>query len=465
MSIIESIRNSDPQTHLNENITIGIVVDTNDPQQMGRIRVQCPAWGDLGDKPITDIPFALYASPFAGQVNFFNRGPSKTGGSGTVSYGMWAIPKVGSQVIIACIDGNPENRVWLGCIYGQFLTNTLPHGRYIPDGPLTSQETKIEPLHTNQSTAFGYNTPEWQTRAADAQVSSLTERALKYSASSKTDLSNRGYTENQIDGRLGNDSQVYSITTPGFHGFSMDDRSENCRIRIRTTKGHQIIFDDTNERIYINTAKGDNWIELDENGNIDIYSSRRISMHAKSDINFTTDQTFRVHAKGIHLYSSDEMRVQSAGDYHLKVGGNYRANTTGETYIQSGSTLFIKTDGNVLAESAKDFNIVTDGALYLTSQQSFNILSEACAGFITGVPTVHVNGVPASPGMPSQPANEKQSFWTNRVPEHESWPRGMKVGTDGSENNKHADQFSSGDSNVGLKELGDTISRGNNWRR
>ena len=38
-----------------DNITTGIVVDTNDPQQMGRVRVLCATLGDNEDKEIEGV--------------------------------------------------------------------------------------------------------------------------------------------------------------------------------------------------------------------------------------------------------------------------------------------------------------------------------------------------------------------------------------------------------------------------
>ena len=45
-----------PVSETNDLITIGVVVDTNDPQQMGRVRVVCPMWGDNYHSPVEDLP-------------------------------------------------------------------------------------------------------------------------------------------------------------------------------------------------------------------------------------------------------------------------------------------------------------------------------------------------------------------------------------------------------------------------
>ena len=148
-------------------------------------------------------------------------------------------------------------------------------------------------------------------------------------------LNTQGYHQSRIAGKVVDaitddvvyDPQTYSWTTPGFHSLSMQDNAENCRIRFRTTHGHQIIMDDTNERIYISTAGGKAWIEMDEAGNIDMYAERNISMHAGKDINFAADGVFRVQAaEGIHMSTEAEMRIHTKTDLHIiKLHSFYRA--------------------------------------------------------------------------------------------------------------------------------------------
>ena len=305
-----------PVSETNDLITIGVVVDTNDPQQMGRVRVVCPMWGDNYHSPVEDLPWALYITPFGGQVQVGSRGAGIQTSEGGISYGMWAIPKLGSQVLVMCVDGDSQQRVYIGCLYDQFTPHTMPHGRWKfddhpslakssadpkPYGPYTSMEGFIEPLAQNLREAFAFkNEPnyEWRTRAADNQVSGIDVSHInsvhgnapddKQIRSDKWE-STQGYQASRMitqsatsASTINYESMTYSWTTPGFHAISMDDRQENCRMRFRTTGGHQIIMDDTNERIYISTAKGNNWIELDQAGNIDIFTTNKVNIRSIS---------------------------------------------------------------------------------------------------------------------------------------------------------------------------------------
>jgi hypothetical protein len=428
--------------HLMDSVTVGTVVDTNDPQQMGRVRVVCTRWGDSFDFPVDSVPWALYASPFGGRTQVGTRGNGIQESKGSVAYGMWAIPKVGAQVVVMCVDSDPNQRVYLGCIYDQFTPHTLPHGRFMyddhplldntvtPSGPYTSAEQPIEPLNTNLKQAFGNKSHpnfEWQNRGADYTASALDVANLNTTQSSVPDdkdvikdgwTSRQGYQTNRQDPNAPTtltprnlDSMVYSLTSPGFHSISMDDRIENCRMRFRTTSGHQIILDDTNERIYISTAKGENWIELDQSGNIDIFTNSKLNVRAKQGINFTSDEDIRFHAKKqIHLYAGDNIHVQAENQFHVKTGNT----------------------------------------LHLTSGSRMNFLSSEKI-LQTGT-EIHFNGPAADPA--------EKAKWTHRVPDHEPFARVMTKN-----DYTHEPELPYDHPDVNRVERGRQITRGLFWRR
>jgi len=510
---IRRIKNQRPDNGSFNQLTIGIVVDSNDPQQMGRLRAICPTLGDSFDSPIGDIPWAKYISPLGGMTSTGSRGPDDNSPTdGPVSYGMWAIPKVGARVLVSCIDSNTEHRIWLGCMYGDYLPHTMPHGRYTyqdaerPNGPLSSTEEPIQPLYDNLTEAFGDRSTnfEWRSRGADNQCSYVDgaamdrvisflqdDRDVPYTEEDgKTGSSTQGYARSRVAPNLTSeetgknyDSQIYSWTTPGFHSVAMDDKPDNCRMRFRTSSGHQILLDDTNERIYVATAEGKCWIEMDQNGNIDVHTDKRMSFHAKEDINFTTDKAFRVKAEeGIHL--------QTPGEFRLHVGTNSHIKTENDMFVETGNDTHC-TVGNILyIESTSDMNLKTGAILNVESVGITNILVGAAANLTVGAalkidtggivdilgggninldaPEVHLNDGLASAGPASSaalPTAPFEAFWTNRVPDHEPWGRIMYIETDNDLNNKHTPELTYNDPNVGKVELGTTIERGPFWHR
>jgi hypothetical protein len=488
-------------------LTVGRVLDTNDPLQMGRVRVHCPGYGDSPEKVVGSIPWAVQVSPLMGVVGEGVRGSENSEVAGAVAYGMWNIPSVGAYVLTGCIDGDQNRRFWLGCLAPNYLAHTMPHGRYdyvgkangAPDGPLDSAEQPIEPLYSNFTKAFTKTndsvpgTPsdprrnlEWRTRGVDTQVSANSEGAVQNGKTvSKTPDHKMGsfsYTSvveengntrvaegqgyglsmefpNRVmldTGGINYDSQVYSWTTPGFHSISMDDHDWNCRTRIRTTSGHQIIMDDTNERIYISTAGGNTWIEMDKVGNIDVFAERNISFHGKGDINFTTDQAFRVTAhEGIHLHSNKDIRTTSVTDTNIQVGESLK--------VHSKATLYIQSDSDMHLRSSDSFRILSSGST-VNIRSSGNTL-------ITGA-EIHLNGPDAAP---ANNAEEKSAFMTSRVPEHEPWARVFMNPansdgdgpTVGGAQNSHVAEHSYTDLNVGKQSSRpkDSYKRGPLWHR
>lgn len=442
-------------------ITIGTVVDTNDPQQMGRLRIVCPQWGDQWDSPVEDLPWAIFSTPFGGTTQLGTRGPGIDESSGSIAYGLWAIPKVGAQALVMCIDGNPSARIYMGCVFDQYTPHTLPHGRYmyeshpalpstshtpLPIGPVSSSEGEIQPLSKNLLRAFGTTATneEFKTRGADYTAASISVDHLDMTFSKVADdfeatsgnwTSTQGYSPSRLDPHASTtltdtnrDSTVYAMVSPGFHALSMDDRQENCRMRLRTTSGHQIIMDDTNERIYISTAEGNNWIEMDQNGNIDVYSSRRVSIHSANDINLKSDQSVRISGnEGVHI-NGKVINLTSTENINIKSGATLIVNAASEIQIQSG-----------------DIGLKSSGTLRLTGNAIHN-----------SAPSILNNGSASSaPSADAAPANAP-----SRIPQHEPWARSLTK-SDTSEE----PELSYSDANVNKSERGESIERGIFWRR
>lgn len=481
-----------------DQITIGFVVDTNDPQQMGRVRARCPSLNDPGDTAeytLEDIPWAMYCSPFGGSVSDVPRGPEDDITPGEVAYGMWNIPKVGSQVLVMCLDGNPQQRIYIGCVHGQFLPHTLPHGRYnndevgTLDGPLSSTEDQIQPLYKNQTTAFNdkRTSPEWRTRGADFAATALDPGMVSNAISDKSDdkdiasteldgnevVHRQGYTTDRFNaervfktttGRY--DNQISSWTTPGFHSIAMDDRAENCRMRMRTTSGHQIILDDTNERIYISTAEGKNWIEMDQRGNIDLFSESRVSIHAADDINLTSKQDIRMSAENIHMYSNAETRIQSADDISVS-GDNLRFKAESGLYAESGSSMHFNSSGDLISTSVGMCNIKSGSILSLDAAGIMNLLAAGNV-LVTGA-LVHLNGPPATPAIPASSPDEIQSNQPSRVPQSEPWARTImkKDGdvTSTGSSSSQTPEYTNVDADSNKIEDGQSLGRNPNWHR
>jgi hypothetical protein len=422
LSILEkrfSTDNKGDYVHVGTAMTMGVVVDTDDPLQMGRLRVFCPT---LGDDPslILNLPWATYVTPFGGVINnsSFERNGQTT--QGAVAYGMWAIPDLGANVLVGCIDGDLRKRYWIGCIYDQQQTHTLFNGRFqwgsggSVNGPLSSDGNPIQPAYTNLQQAFGgdTNAPEYQTRVGDytaAAVDATQSQTPNNSGQVSLDQQQAAISGDQqfpfnqaIVGGHGYDnsgfmtvplkaSRVFGLTSPGFHTFMMDDRPFAMKSKWRSATGHMILLDDTNERIRISTNQGNNYVEMDSAGSIDMYSKTRISFHSDGDINLDATGSIRLTSvQGIYGYAggpsglpplpsnppAGEIRFQSQADMHL-ISDNFRQLSFANTIFEIGGNMCTSVGGEYYLQVEYAMNTLTnqgDYSLSVSGNYNLNVL-------------------------------------------------------------------------------------------
>lgn len=362
----------------NFNIVDGVVVDTNDPQQMGRMKVWCPAV-DGPNYKIENLPWTTYVSPLAGQTLNYPAGGSGAIAPGFHSYGFWAIPKRGAQVLVAVAYGNVNRRYYLGSVFGDHGNRSLPAGRNKEGGPTTDTLDPVQPQRENLHAQF-----DGKLDAPQARTRGMYERQVAQDADIKDGT--EGYHENMVVAPLSDeiteyDSQTYCLTTPGRHVILFQDHPEDARVRIKSAEGHQIIMDDANERIYISTNEGKTWVELDSDGHVHMYGAASVSVSSGGDINFTAAGSFNATA---------------GKDMNLSAGGHARLTGCDDVSL-SGGVLNI-TSGGV-------FNILATGEIKLTS------------------PQIHMNGAPAA----EAPCADKPSI----TPNHEPWDRPATKGKRG----------------------------------
>jgi hypothetical protein len=360
----------------------GVVVDTNDPQQMNRMKVWVPAVdGDLYN--VADLPWVTYVSPLAGQTRNYPAGPGADEGKGLVSYGMVMTPKIGAQVIVSFVYGDPNKRIYVGSFFRDHGNRSLPAGRNSELGaaPLTDTLDPLEPQASNLAAQFGGDLS-----ASEAQTRGVFERQVAQAKTAKDGA--EGYQQNVVTPteatatgdkkRPVYDPQTYALTTPGRHSIIMQDHPTTGRVRIKTAAGHQVILDDANERVYISTARGAVWIELDQDGRL----------HARADA-------------GVHLSTGGDFEVAAAGAIRLAAGKGVHVQAGAEMSLAACAGLSLSGKG-VNLESTAAFNVLAAGSLVQTGSQ------------------IHLNGPKAAGATcPTPPAV---------VPAHEPWKRPASKG-------------------------------------
>ena len=366
-------------SYLRPTLVDGVVVDTSDPQEQGRLKVWCPAVdGDNID--ISILPWALYVSPLAGQAYDYPAGGSGGKAAGPVSYGFWAPPKLGAKVLISFLHGDYSQRVFMGCIYGDFGNRSLPVGRNTDSGaPVSDSSEVIEPQYSNLKAQF-----QGDFTNSIARTRGVYERQVAQAATEKTNA--EGYSDRVIpdhqEGVGTLESQTYCITTPGRHSVIFQDNPTFSRVRVKSAEGHQVILDDANERIYISPAGGNAWVEIDKDGHVQIYAGDSISLATAKDFNISAD---------------------------------------GSVNIAAGANVNIAAKGYARISACSDVSLSGDGGLNLTSGGSMNFL--ASSDLLQTGSNIHLNGQ----GAATAPCAVQPSI----VPNHEPWTRPASSGTRG----------------------------------
>lgn len=396
----------------NNNICLGYVVATDDPNQDGRVKVYVPSW-DGNSYDVENLPWATYCSPFAGMTTDYPAGGTEASTESVISYGMWAVPKLGASVAVFLLDGDTSARCYFGGIVRPVSNRSLPRGRNYDGnnnhGPLSDLHDQ-QGNHSLVEPAFGHLVKQFNSdlNAPEAITRGAFEKAV--AQSSKMSDGSDGYTTNPKDPSY-LDSQTYCFTTPGRNSIIMQDDPRWCRIRLVTPSGQQLILDDTNERIYLSTNEGHSWLEMDSDGHIQLYGAESFSVRSGNDINFFADKNFNVEASAINLKA-----------------------TGGSISLHSSADTSIKANGAIIASGCRAVDISSEGVMRLNSVANLDLSSNAMAVLTakSGVDlggsgvlvlagsTVQVKGSCRSAAQPSCPSATPS---VSLLPTHEPWKR------------------------------------------
>jgi hypothetical protein len=389
-------------------LCIGVVKNNADPAQDGRLQVFIPSI-DTKDYRVEDLPWAIYVTPYGGTTANFKVGREQKDVSGASSYGFWAVPKNGAQVLCGFLEGEPNMRFWLGCFYLPELNRTLPQGI---NGIMTEiDESGVYPQAQMQHYVANLNEAGLGVGSQHFETRGGYERSISHpSNKNKNKPSDNGYAPKPLESDK-SDSQTLCWTSPGRHYMVMSDVSDNCRIRIKSTEGNQVILDDTNERIYISTAQGRNWIELDEtNGKIYFYTASKFNVHSENDLNLYSDQNINIVAKkrvnivseergvkiqgkmGLSFISTAaDVKITASRDLHLKTTNGDSASAVSE----STSTVSPPYSGNglgVIRDYAEDAGSGTS-RIKINASDGVDIRADGDTVLVTASDTIELNSI------------------------------------------------------------------------
>jgi hypothetical protein len=128
----------------------------------------------------------------------------------------------------------------------------------------------------------------------------------------------------------------------------MDDgdlTGQDNLIRIRTSKGHQITMSDDGNCLYICHANGQAYIELGQEGTLDVYTTNSVNLRSQGTINLHADE-----------------------DINMFAGRNINMKSTQGTTMQSDADMTVSNKGQLTLFSQAGIGLKTAGTLAMTSQ-------------------------------------------------------------------------------------------------
>jgi len=375
---------------------LATVIGHQDPNYMGTLEVELlrPSGNNKSSGQLHQVK---YMSPFYGVTSVSHVSDSSDDfGNTQKSYGMWMIPPdPGTTVVVFFIDGDPKRGYWMGCVADENMNFMMP-GLAATESTTDADGIRKPTGEYNKRVNAQAQDPEQFKKPVHPLAQALetqgllkddirgitTSSARRETPSMVFGISTPGPIDKQPGAKTGNIGKLESeipnafVSRLGGTTFVMNDGDEhfirktpaggtkggpmeyvaveqgedggdptiphNELFRIRTRTGHQILFHNSEDLIYIGNARGTTWIEMTSNGKIDIYAKDSISVHTENDLNFTADRDINMTAKGnINLNSTGLTNLSSTGNFNINSAGTANVTSTNATNISSGAGVLV----------------------------------------------------------------------------------------------------------------------------
>jgi GH24 family phage-related lysozyme (muramidase) len=398
-------------------VYMGIVKNTQDIQHMGRLQVFLPDWGGDEDNQ-KDWKMVSYCAPFGGSTpameRFWKRDVGEYDYTPT-SYGFWAVPPdVGNKVLVMFINGDETRGVWIGSMYDSFMNFNVP-GLAASDKHNNPEDTVHKFQNVTEYNKFNrgvasplepvvrpYHKRQYERMSQTAQHEDPYRGWTTSSAQRETPSAVYGMsTPGPIDTLATNVGETFKRS--GGHQFVMDDgdvNGNNRLIRLRARGGAQLLIHDTLGFVYICNKMGTAWVELDRNGNVEVYSNNSISLRANEDINMRADRDFNLDiGRDLNVYmpadyeTNEEKQFQT--DLHTGTGSDFDPAKPNFAYskvsglksnVPNGSIVLQVKEGEVhtTVETGNVYNTMGAGD-YHNRLRNGNYFRQIDAGYFNGL--------------------------------------------------------------------------------
>ena len=382
-------------------VVIGLVKVNSHPAHMGVLSVFVPQFGNTGtqnSKKLEDDPTqwrqVRYASPW------YSRSlPTSGAGNKDVGGIVYPAPDIGSTVLCVFPEGRNEMGFWFACAPDAYMMQALPEAGMTENfdaGNINVRHSKAPALDFNDrdndtTKLTNFKQPKREldidsfsrlkvqgldqdeirgltssnyTRETPSEVFGITTKGRRKDFAGR-DISQSGVVSDLVNNRELSGAKLQTVLGNAGrsrgHTFTMDDgdiEGNNNQVRIRTSHGHQILLQDTEDLIYIGNSTGSAWIQLDKSGQMDLYSATNINVRS-ANINFHADNSIKFHAKNSIQMVAEQRSHLEGGELVdiISPKGNVRAFGSKGMDIKSSAATNIEASGKMDLKAGPRMNL------------------------------------------------------------------------------------------------------------
>lgn len=431
---------------------IGEVRNNIDPTRSGRLQVWIEEFAGNDKNDSTLWRTVSYLSPFYGITQPVDGDAGEGSFIGNPhTYGMWFTPPdIGVRVLCFFAGGDPNQGFYVGCIPEIGVNHMIPAIGADPNAyredtyqrDLFANAERVPTVEINTRNLAVFDDPKFydKPKPIHAIVAAL--------------MWQQGLINDPVRGPIGSTSQrespssVYGISTPGKpiyasgvseaevkqkldsgelraadvavvgrmggHTLVMDDgniQGRDALVRIRTAKGHQIMLSDSGDCIHIIHSNGQAWLEIGNEGTLDVYATNSVNVRTNGTINLHADQDINLYAGGnitaeanvnMRIESRDTMEFMSAKqitmygqtDLQVLMDGTIAVKASGGASVDGGSqldlnagTVYLNTNGSLPTTQLKPTTINLFPDTKFDPEQGWTASDVDLASVVTRAPT------------------------------------------------------------------------------
>ncbi|HAJ79108.1 MAG TPA: hypothetical protein DCO75_04990, partial [Fibrobacteres bacterium] len=277
-------------------------------------------------------------------------------------YGMHFPSHEGTEMVLACIDGNPDRPLGLATVPNANTLSPVLGGNKQENIIRTAGGNEMVLDDTDKKQKVRLKTSALHTLEMDDEnqkISLKSTNANELLLDDKNELVKWNGSAHSITMNYHSGSEGIIITTKEGNTIQVDDK--NKKITVHTTAGHSIEMDDNGKKIILADCAGKNTVTLDGNGGLILNSQGKIQISAQQDVEINganikltaqnkidAKATTDFNIKGMNIEAKADMNVKAEGGVNLELKGGVQAKLGGSMVAVSGDAMTTIKGGMVM---------------------------------------------------------------------------------------------------------------------